>query len=317
MAFSNALTDYVDENSREFLSLAVTGSKTGQYCTWQPGIKLTAALQLLETDAVFQANTSCGFNASGTTAITQRTLTVAPTKVQETLCEKDLNAYWTQHLLKTGSYGEDAMDETFVKAFMELKSAKIAKQNELAMWQGDTGSGTAYLARFNGWLKILEDLGFGGAGDPINGNPTGITAATGVVAANAISIVDGIVDLIPESLLAADDLFIGMGWDDFRTWQKAIKTANLFHYIADITPGEAIIPGTSIKVIALPGITGTHRIVAGRWSNFYAGTDMMGEEDQARLYYAPEAETTRYSATWKLGVQIAFPAEVVYFDLVP
>lgn len=317
MAFDvSGLTAYVDQSSDELLSLSVVGSKTGKYCKWQPGIKSSAAIQIMETDAVFQANTGCAFNASGTTALTQRTIAVAATKVEEAICEKDLNAYWTQHLLKAGSLGEGAFLPPWEEAYLKLKAAKIAKQNELALWQGDTGSGTAYLARFNGWLKILNDLGFSGGGDPIEGNPNDILTTTGIVAANVIGIVDLQYSLIPESLLDKDDLVMAMGWDTFRTWTQAIKTANLFHYTVDAGNGEAYIPGTNVKVIAIPGLTGTNQIITTYWSNLIAGTDMTDEADKLEFYYAPEARTHRFGCYWKLGAQVAFPAEVVNFKLV-
>jgi hypothetical protein len=270
----------------------------------------------LETDAVFQAYTGCGWNASGTTEFTQREIAVAATKVQENICLPELEAYWTQHLLKAGASHENGFQPAFEEAFMAQKAAKIAKQNELAMWRGDTGSGTAYLARFNGWLKILNDLGFGGAGDPIEGNPTDITTTTGITAANVEGIVDGVYKLIPSDILDKDDLFIGMGWDTFRTWAIAVKDSNLFNYKVDAAAGTAILPGTNVKVEALPGLTGTDQIVAGSWSNFYAGTDMMDDADKMEFYYAKEAQTHRFAAYWKLGVQIAFPQEVVNFKLV-
>jgi len=314
---TSTLTAYVKENSDKLIALSITSSKTGKYCTWQGGIKKSEALQLLETDAVYQANTGCGFNASGTTSFTQRALTVAPIKVEEAICIPELESKYTQLFLKAGADQANGFEGmVFEQAYTEQKAKKIAKQNELAMWKGDTGSGTAYLAQFNGWLKILNDLGFGGAGDPIEGNPADILTTTGIVAANVIGIVDLQYSLIPEALLEKDDLFIGMGWDTFRVWSQAVKTANLFHYTAEAANGEAFVPGTNVKVIALPGLTGSNQIISGSWSNFYAGTDLQDDADKMEFYFAEEARTHRFGAYFKLGVQIAFPEEVVVFKLV-
>lgn len=318
----SGLPAYVDQNSDKLISLSVVGSVTGKYCAWQTGVKGSAALQLFETDAVFQADSGCGWNASGTTTITQATITVAPIKVQENICISDLEGKWAQHLLKSGSNDANGVAPAFEEALFTQKALKISKQNELALWQGDTGSGTSYMARFNGWLKILKALGYGGAGDPVRGNPatgggwTQLTTTDGITSSNVLSIVKKVNSLIPEDILDKDDLFIGMSWANYRIWAQAMIDANLFHYQVDQTKGESFLPGTNVKVMAIPGLKGMNDIVAGSWANFYAGTDMMDEADKMSFEYAKEAQTWRFEAKWKLGAQVAFPAEVVLFELV-
>jgi len=96
----------------------------------------------MDTDAVF-ATQSCSFDASGTTTFTQRTVTVGKIKVEEKICPKDLEAYFTQEALKAGSTTEDFGNADFQKAFLDKKNVRIAAQLETAIWQGDTASVTA------------------------------------------------------------------------------------------------------------------------------------------------------------------------------
>lgn len=312
---TSTLTAYVNQNSDTLLSLAVAGSKTGKYCTWQAGVKGSDALQIFETDAVFQADTGCGFNASGTTAITQKSISVASTKVEEAICIKSLEGKWTQHLLKAGADMANGTTPAFEQVYLEQKAKKIAMQNEKALWLGDTGSGTAYLARFHGWIKLIDT-----AGDSINGNPTGITVATGITSSNIEGIVDGIYELIPEEILDKDDLFIAMSWANFRLWATAVKNSNLYHYALtteEAKSGEAYVPGTPIKVMAIPGLKGSNRIIAGSWSDFYAGTDMTTDSEKMEFYWAEEARTHRFGCYWKLGAQVLFTTQIVSFKLVP
>jgi hypothetical protein len=44
----------------------------------------------------------------------------------------------------------------------------------------------------------------------------------------------------------------------------------MFHYNADSTDGEIVVPGTSIKVIALNGLNASKRVTA-RKSNMFIG----------------------------------------------
>ena len=119
-------------------------------------VKSSQRVNFIDTDAVFQAGTSCGFNASGTTTLSSRSITVGSIKVHEALCPKDLEAKATQWKLKPGtSNGQDP----FEKEYTDLKSGIIAEQLEVALWQGDTGSGNANLNKFDGLIKIIDAAG--------------------------------------------------------------------------------------------------------------------------------------------------------------
>jgi hypothetical protein len=56
----------------------------------------------------------------------------------------------------------------------------------------------------------------------------------------------------------------------------------MFHYNADSTDGEIVVPGTSIKVIALNGLNASKRVIAARKSNMFIGCDL-DEEDRFGL----------------------------------
>jgi hypothetical protein len=94
--------------------------------------------------------------SSGTTTITQRTLTVGKIKVQESICPKTFEAKYTQKALREGS-SYDYM--AYAEEYSAQKVQRIGAALETAIWQGDTASGTANLARFDGLIKIIDDLG--------------------------------------------------------------------------------------------------------------------------------------------------------------
>jgi hypothetical protein len=170
----------------------------------------------------------------------------------------------------------------------------------------------ANLARFDGLIKLID-----AATGPVDGNTGAVTAATGITQSNVIAIVDGIFKSIPVKLLDKPDLEIVCGWDVFRLYVLALREKNLYHYDAANTDGELVIPGTSIKLVALNGLNSTNRLFAFRWSNVYLGTDMLNEEEKYEIFYAKEADQVRFVAEWKTGVNFAFPDEIVEFTLVP
>ena len=241
--------------------------------------------------------------------MTQRTLTVGKIKVQESICPKTFEAKYTQKALREGS-SYDYM--AYAEEYSAQKVQRIGAALETAIWQGDTASGTANLARFDGLIKIIDGLGFGGAGDPIDGNPADLTTLT---SANVISAVDSIFAVLPAALLDKDDVVIFCGNDTFREYVIALRTANLFHYPVDAANMELVIPGTAIKLIGVNGLNGTDKMFGLSMANLYLGTDMLNEQDRFELFYAKEADEMRFVVEFKLGVQVAFPDEVVYWKL--
>lgn len=70
-----------------------------------------------------------------------------------------------------------------------------------------------------------------------------------------------------------------------------------------------------MKLIAVGGLSGTNKIVAGSLSNFFVGTDLANEEESYKLWYSEDNDEVRFRTTFKYGVQVAYPSEVVYFTL--
>ena len=307
----SALTNYVEENAQQLTAAAIFSAKTASLIeakgNVQVGIKSAETINVLTTDAVFQAGGTCGFSSSGTTSITQRQITVGKIKVQEAICPKTFEAKYTQKALRVGST-YDYM--AYATDFTNQKIARIGAALETAIWQGDTASGTANLNKFMGFATIINALGFGGAGDPINGNTSALTTLT---KSNVRQAVDEIFLAIPAALLDKDDFVIFCGNDTFREYVVALREANLFHYSVDAANMEITVPGTNIKLIGVNGLNTLDYMVGICMSNMYLGTDMLNEQDKFELFYAKEADEMRFVVEFKLGCQVAFSDEIVFW----
>lgn len=320
MAFDvSALANYTKENEALLVTSSVFNAKTQKLIQAQgnvlTGVKSAETVNRIDTDAVFQTGGTCGWNASGTTAITQRVLTVGKIKVQEALCPKTLESKYTQKALQIGSKYESI---PFEEEYTDKKAARIAAQLEVAIWQGDTDSGNANLNKFDGLIKIFDQASgsvvHANSATYMSGAPYGSgTVITGDV---ALAIADGMYAAIPNNIIDKEDVVIFGGWDFFKAYILALKYKNLYHYSQeDDQSGELTIPGTNYKLVAVQGLTGTKRLFALRMSNIFLGTDMLNEEEKFEIFFAKEADEVRFSAEWKLGVQVAFPDEIVEFHL--
>jgi hypothetical protein len=320
MAFVvSGLTDYTKEVKTDLLVKSMFSGKTASLLQGAgqvvPGIKSAEILPLLTSDVYFQTD-GCGYTASGSTTISKRTLTVGKIKIEETLCPKTLETKYTQIGLAAGAPVDLGV---FQEQIGNEKASKVAEALETSIWQGDSTGGSGNSGFFDGFLTILGDLGFGGAGDPIEGNPTtggGYTQLTSLTSSNIDEAIAKIYSLIPAGVLGKEDVFIAMGTDTYRTYRAWLVSANLFHYDAvEATAMEIVDPISGIKIYGLHGMNGTNKIVAGRWSNFFIGTDMMNEEEDWKMWYSQDNDEVRFRASMKYGTQIAYPEEVVYFKL--
>jgi len=311
----SALANYTKENEALLVTSSVLGSKTASLIksagNVMVGVKSSEKINIMETDAIFQDGASCGFNASGSTTFTQRTVTPGKIKVNEALCPKDLEAKYLQKALPTGSMYDSV---PFEQEYSEKKAKTIAAQLETALWTGDTSSVNVNLNRFDGLVKLI-----GAASGVVAANAsTFISGAplSSITAANVISIFDGVYQAIPAKVVAADDMTIFCGQDLFRTYTVALKNSGSFNYQIDVkADSEFVLPGTTIKVIAVAGLNGTNKVYAMRLSNLFLGTDLLNEEEKFEIFYAKEADQVRFVSEFKMGVNIAFPDEVVKFIL--
>jgi hypothetical protein len=319
MAFVvSSLTNYTEENVALLVASSVLGAKTASLIKSQGnvmlGVKSAETINIMDTDAIFQDGGSCGFTASGSTSFTQRTVTIGKIKVNEALCPKDLESKYLQKALTAGSSYDSI---AFSAEYSQRKADKIAAQLETALWQGDTTSANVNLNKFDGLAKLVAAA----SASVIHANTTTyygtpLAASAGITVSNVVAVLDAVYKAIPAEIVGKDDVAIMVGQDVFRTYTIALKNANLFAYnFNGSADSEFVLPGTQIKVIATPGLNGTSKIYATRVSNLFLGTDLLNEEERFELFYAKEADQVRFVSEFKMGVNFAFPTEVVDFIL--
>jgi hypothetical protein len=314
MAFSvGTLAAYTKENEALLVASSVLGSKTADLIKSQGnvmvGVKSAETINIMDTDAIFQDGSSCGFNASGTTSFTQRTVTVGKIKVNEALCLKDLEAKYLQKALPAGSMYDSMV---YSEEYSKRKAEKIAQQLERTLWLGNTGSVDVNLNKFSGITTLITAAG----ASVVNANSVAFhgVVETAITDANVISIFDDIYKAIPAQIVDKDDVAIFCGMDTFRTYTVKLKSSNLYHYkYDDAANGQFFLPGTNVRVIAVQGLNNSGDIVAMRISNLFLGTDLLNEEERFEIFYAKEADQVRFVSEFKMGVNFAFPDEIVKF----
>lgn len=313
MAYSvGTLVNYVKENERSLFTRSLFDAKTQQLIQSQGNVmvevKSAETVNKMATDAIFQDDSGCAFNASGSTTFTQRTLTVGKIKVEEALCPKDLESKYLQKALPAGSTYTEAV---YAEEYMGLKTATIAEQLEAAIWKGDTTSLDTNLNKFDGFQKLIAN-----AAGVIDANTTPWVSATltSIDATNVLTVIKAIKNALPAKVKYKQDVRLFCGTDIFDIIVDAHVNANLFNYGGqNIGDGEFTIPGTNYKVVAVHGLDGTSDLYAMRLSNMFLGTDLINEENNVEMWYSQDDRNVKFHVGFKMGVQFAFPDEIVKF----
>jgi hypothetical protein len=208
-------------------------------------------------------------------------------------CDKKLLDKWANYQVQVAA-GSKTLP--FEEDFVTSITASVDEKLEQMIWQGDsTKSG---VNEFDGMIKILEASGAG---------TVKVAIAKGTASYDAIK---SVAAAIPNESYAEDTvIFVGM--EIFRKFIAELVAANLYHYNPNDKEGEYTLPGTALKVIAVNGLNGTNKIVAGRLSNMFYGTDLAGDEEVYKLWYSEDNREFRLVIEFIGGVQVAYPDQIV------
>lgn len=296
MAFDvSALSNYTNEPEKVIYKMLAQGN-TSKYMTIQSGIKSAETINIFTSEGVWQEGSACGFNASGDTVATQRTITVGNIKINMKWCIKDLEAKFTQKGLPKGSsYDTLAFRDEIIGDITQRINYRV----DNAIWKGDTTSGDQYLLHFDGLAKI------------INAASNEITATPSVWSvANSRTALQEVYRVMTDDMLAnpsATKVFMGLS--EARDYRMKLGIDNLYHMTG--SENKLYLENTDIEIIPVLGLSGTKKIYAASTSNLYLGVDLENEQEKFDLFYAKEADEVRFVANWKMGVQVAFPDQIV------
>lgn len=147
----SSLPTYVQDNKDLIIkNFALVGTASRQRFGLQTGIKTSAYLNYLELNPTLQDGKGCGFSASGTATLTQRTITTAIIKVNMDICPDSLLGKYAEYLVRIGAKSDELPFEQYI---IDGITAELNKKIEKLIWQGDTASNSIDLKWIDGILK--------------------------------------------------------------------------------------------------------------------------------------------------------------------
>jgi len=285
---TTALTSYVEENRLPLIKRAILGANSLGMINRQSGVKGVAALNLISTDPVVADASNCGFEAAGTSELSQRMLETKPLRVQMEFCEKTLKNTWAEYNLRWIAEDKAIPFEEYITSEI---ADKVQAKVEKYLWMGDQTLGLSGLTSFLADGAVKAEV------------PTG---------SSAYEIIKSVYMTIPEQLLDRAVIFVPVTL--FREFMQDLVEKNYFHYDPQNQNFDSFLfPGTNVRVQKVNGLE--DYVVAADPQNLFFGFDIADAPETFDIWYSKDDRVERLAVEWNQGAQIAYPDEVVYAQL--
>ena len=288
----STLSNYVEEKRLPLIAKSFLRGKTIDLIQIETGVLQDTALNLVSAQVEFGDGASCGWDATEGVALSQRLLKPTFLKVNQVFCDKNLLKKWASYEVKLAAGREQL---PFEESFMAEIANAISESIEKLVWQGDSSRDNEP----DGFLKILGAVS------------SGVVSATWSAGTTAYNKIKTVYNAIPANIIDKEDTVISVGEETYREFIQDLVSANLYHFSPDYKAGEYMLPGTAIRVIAVNGLNGTGKIVAGRLSNFFYGVGAEDDKDTFDFWYSQDNREFRLAVYFAMAVQVAYPNEIV------
>lgn len=214
--------------------------------------------------------------------------------------EGDWDFLWSQ--------GPSVSAEAATALWNAIKGTVISSVNsdlEEAIWQGDTASGNAWLAQFDGYLKLLD----------ADGTVVNVTPAGAITASNVISILEGVVAACPAAVQEMSSPTIMMSHTDKYLYREAaraldFKGTNIDTMIQDQFGGYPIVSTHGIPA----GRVIMGNVGSGDQSNFKASHWMDSDRNNVKIERLQNNSDLFFvKVALDFGVNTVFGKEVVTY----
>ena len=286
-----SLPAYVQEN-RDLLikNFALVGGETRKRISVQTGIKKDEHINYLNLTPTFQSGVGCGFTAQGEATLTQRLIETARFKVNMEFCPDTLIGKYAEYQVSINASENESLP--FEAYIMEALTNEIVKKIETTIWGGVKGSDL-----IDGFITLAK-----ADSDVVDVVIEGTSAYADILKVyNAMS---------EYTLEQGGEIYVSPA--KFRAFMQEMVEKNYFHYNpGNAEPSEFLLPGSNVKVVRTPGLAGKTEVVGTFAKNMYYGCDLENAAEDIKVWYSDDDDLIKVAAKWNMGVQFAFPGEVV------
>ena len=314
-ALPTVTSTYAGEAAAGYIAAALLSARTldNKLVTIMPNVKYKSVIQKLAVSGIVQ-DASCDFTTSGSVAISEQVLTPKELQVNLLLCKQEFVASW--EALQLGFSAFDEIPKNFNDFLVSYVGGQVAQATEQNIWQGTNTNGS-----FSGFQSLLSaSIAAGGAGAVLPARTTGGSSAIisgSVTSANVISILDSVVQTIPNTVYGKEDLLIYAATNVAKAYQQsqAGGSAGANGWNNQYNVGEKPYNFNGIEIVLVPGMSDS-KIVAAQKSNLFFGTGLLSDYNEVKVIDMANidgSQNYRIVMRFTSGVQFGIGSDIVYY----
>jgi hypothetical protein len=311
-ALPTITSTYAGEFAGQYIAAALLSAKTldNKYVEIHPNVKFKEVLQKLDVSGIVQ-DASCDFVTSGSVAISERILQPKELQVNLQLCKQEFVDSW--EALQLGFSAFDEIPKNFNDFLISYVGGKVAESTELAIWRGTNANG-----QFLGFESAFSaSIAAGGAGAVLAAKSGSVIISGSVTSANVISVLNSVVDTIPDTVYGKEDLLLYVGTGVAKAYQTALGggAVGANGYNNQLTVGEKPYNFNGIDIVMCPGMS-ANKIVAAQKSNLFFGTGLLSDYNEVRVLDMANidgSQNYRVVMRYTGGTQFGIGEDIVYF----
>lgn len=290
-------TNYVGEVAGDYIGKMIKGSNTlsDNLVTILPNIVSTTYLRKIETADSF-VDYVCGFTPAGSITLSEYAITPKKIKWDSELCKEDFRQLWTAKEMGFSAHN-DSLPATEQGAILMDMARVIARKVDVDIWQGDNTTG-----KFNGLIpQLLADASVIDVATPV-----------AITSANVEAELARFVDAVPDAVIGADDLVLGVSTNVLRALKK-IQGSQARANGTFANPSEFDFNGytlTEIKALA------ANTMVAYTKSNVTFVTGLLADHNEIKIKDMDETDLSgniRMKVVFTGAIGYAYGGEIVLY----
>lgn len=290
-------TNYVGEVAGDYIGKMIKGSNTlsDNLVTILPNIVSTTYLRKIETADSF-VDYVCGFTPAGSITLSEYAITPKKIKWDSELCKEDFRQLWTAKEMGFSAHN-DSLPATEQGAILMDMARVIARKVDVDIWQGDNTTG-----KFNGLIpQLLADASVIDVATPV-----------AITSANVEAELARFVDAVPDAVIGADDLVLGVSTNVLRALKK-VQGSQARANGTFANPSEFDFNGytlTEIKALA------ANTMVAYTKSNVTFVTGLLADHNEIKIKDMDETDLSgniRMKVVFTGAIGYAYGGEIVLY----
>ena len=302
MATVQSLTgNFAGEKASGYLYPAILAANTigSGIVTTHENVKYKLNIRNLATTG-FLANATCDFTSTGEVALSDVVLEPKELQVNIELCKGNLRTQWESLEMRGAITGQE-IPASFQEFFIQKNLELIAKDFEIAIWQGTAGAGFEGLqAKLAANTEVIDIAAIGG----------------GLNAANIIAELGKVYAAIPDEVFVAEDVKIIIPISAAKFYQEALSAVGSdAGYLAQSVVGSKPLNYQGIDLVVANGL-GANKMVAARSSDLHFGTNVLTDLAELRVIDMSEtdgSDNVRFVARMTGGTQVTNGSNIVYY----